>query len=104
MSDHYGELVQSSLGKKVAKNLGLPMPMKLDRYEAGQPVVRGEVALGVASGEDTAVQNALVEILGGYEAKVNTDATLNHLKTTSLNDRLKDDNARFKVAILLQKC
>lgn len=99
MSDHYGELVQSSLGKKVAKNLGLPMPMKLDRYEAGQPVVRGEVALGIASGEDTAVQSALVEILGGYEAKVNTDATLNHLKTTSLNDRLKDDNARFKVAI-----
>ena len=99
MSDHYGELVQSPLGKKVAKNLGLPMPMKLDRYETGQPVVRGEVALGIASGEDAAVQSALVEILGGYEAKVNTDATLNHLKTTSLNDRLKDDNARFKVAI-----
>ncbi|WP_114800630.1 3-oxoacyl-ACP reductase [Moraxella canis] len=99
MSDRYGELVQSPLGKKVAKNLGLPMPMKLDRYEAGQPVVRGEVALGVASGDDTAVQSALAEILGGYEAKVNTDATFTNLKTTSLSDRLKDDNARFKVAI-----
>ncbi|OOR85413.1 3-oxoacyl-ACP reductase [Moraxella canis] len=99
MSDRYGELVQSPLGKKVAKNLGLPMPMKLDRYESGQPVVRGEVALGVASGEDTAVQSALAEILGGYEAKVNTDATFTNLKTTSLSDRLKDDNARFKVAI-----
>lgn len=99
MSDRYGELVQSPLGKKVAKNLGLPMPMKLDRYEAGQPVVRGEVALGVASGDDTAVQSALAEILGSYEAKVNTDATFTNLKTTSLSDRLKDDNARFKVAI-----
>ncbi|OAV00961.1 MULTISPECIES: 3-oxoacyl-ACP reductase [Moraxella] len=99
MSDRYGELVQSPLGKKVAKNLGLPMPMKLDRYESGQPVVRGEVALGVASGEDAAVQSALAEILGGYEAKVNTDATFTNLKTTSLSDRLKDDNARFKVAI-----
>ena len=99
MSDRYGELVQSPLGKKVAKNLGLPMPMKLDRYESGQPVVRGEVALGVASGDDTAVQSALAEILGGYEAKVNTDATFTNLKTTSLSDRLKDDNARFKVAI-----
>lgn len=28
MSDRYGELVQSSLGRKVAKNLGLPTPIK----------------------------------------------------------------------------
>ena len=33
--------------------------MKLDRYETGQPVVRGEVVLGIASGEDAAVQSAL---------------------------------------------
>ena len=45
------------------------MPMKLDRYETGQPVVRGEVALGIASGEDAAVQSALVEILGAMKPK-----------------------------------
>lgn len=91
MSDRYGELVQSSLGKKVAKNLGLPLPIKLDRYEAGQPVIRGEVALGVAAGDDSLVASAVGEVLARLDAKITTQE--------QLASRLSDENARFKVAI-----
>lgn len=99
MSDRYGELVQSSLGRKVAKNLGLPTPIKLDRYEAGQPVIRGEVALGVAQGADGSVREALAQILSAQHAKVSTNAQIEQLDTTSIDERLADDNARFKVVI-----
>lgn len=91
MSDRYGELVQSSLGKKVAKNLGLPLPIKLDRYEVGQPVIRGEVALGVATGVDGLVAAAVGEVLARLDAKITTQE--------QLALRLSDENARFKVAI-----
>ncbi|WII95862.1 3-oxoacyl-ACP reductase [Moraxella haemolytica] len=91
MSDRYGELVQSSLGRKVAKNLGLPLPIKLDRYEAGQPVIRGEVALAVSVGDDTLVADALQDILVKLDAKITTQQ--------DLHTKLSDENARFKVAI-----
>ncbi|MDO4441830.1 MAG: 3-oxoacyl-ACP reductase [Moraxella sp.] len=91
MSDRYGELVQSSLGKKVAKNLGLPLPIKLDRYEVGQPVIRGEVALAVASGDDTSVADVLTDVLAKLDAKITTQQ--------GLDAKLSDENARFKVAI-----
>lgn len=98
MSDRYGELVQSAIGRKVAKNLGLPMPVKLDRYEVGQPILRGELALGLSLGEDKSCQNALAEILTKLSAKVacNQDFTG---KASTLDERLTDENARFKVAI-----
>ncbi|OOR88531.1 3-oxoacyl-ACP reductase [Moraxella caviae] len=90
MSDRYGELVQSPLGRKVAKNLGLPMPTRLDRYQAGQPVLRGEVAFGT-SYQDSAPSQAVLEILQNLDAKITTLDTL--------AARLADDSARFKVAI-----
>src|SRR5690606_29286159 len=34
----------------VAKNVGLPQPVKLDRWTPGSPVVTGEVLLGAAPG------------------------------------------------------
>lgn len=99
MSDRYGELVQSSIGRKVAKNLGLPMPIKLDRYEAGQPVLRGEVALGLSSGADTRVADELARILASLNAKVACDAPFEIAGVQGLQQRLEDENARFKVAI-----
>ncbi|MDO4895892.1 MAG: 3-oxoacyl-ACP reductase [Moraxella sp.] len=87
MSDRYGELVQSSLGKKVAKNLGLPMPIKLDRFETGQPILCGEVVLSGTGDVLPLVHEHLVAL----DAKITTDDTL--------DERLSDDNARFKVAI-----
>ncbi len=99
MSDRYGELVQSSLGRKVAKNLGLPTPIKLDRYEAGQPVILGEVALGISAGDDHSVRDALVQTLSDQQAKVSSNTPLSALATTAIDERLIDDNARFKAVI-----
>ncbi len=103
MSDRYGEMMQSSLGRKVAKNLGLPIPMTLDRYEVGQPILRGEVALGLsvnADNDDASVRTVLDGLLADLSAKVATDqANLSTLSTTSLTERLSDENAKFKVAI-----
>lgn len=89
MSDRYGELVQSGLGRTVAKNLGLPTPIKLDRFEVGQPVVRGEVAFGAVGNSD--VSRSVNEILTALDAKITT--------ADKLDDRLTDENVRFKVAI-----
>ncbi len=50
MSDRYVQLVNNPIGKLVSKNIGLPQPAQLERYEPGQPVISGPVALGSAPG------------------------------------------------------
>ncbi|GAB4003129.1 3-oxoacyl-ACP reductase [Nocardioides ultimimeridianus] len=46
MSDKYQGFVSSPIGKILVKNLGLPSPVKLDRYTAGDPLVQGTVLVG----------------------------------------------------------
>ncbi|GAB3860306.1 3-oxoacyl-ACP reductase [Nocardioides maradonensis] len=46
MSDKYQGFVSSPIGKILVKNLGLPSPVKLDRYSAGDPLVQGTVLVG----------------------------------------------------------
>jgi 3-oxoacyl-[acyl-carrier protein] reductase len=46
MSDKYQAFTQSAIGKLLVKNLGLPAPVKLERYRAGDPLVRGTVLVG----------------------------------------------------------
>nr|WP_317199001.1 3-oxoacyl-ACP reductase [uncultured Psychrobacter sp.] len=70
MSDRYGDFVQSSLGKKVAKNLGLPQPVTLDRFESGQRLVRGSVLVGRAAGDDSRVSASIARILSELHAEV----------------------------------
>jgi 3-oxoacyl-[acyl-carrier protein] reductase len=70
MSDRYGDFVQSSIGKKVAKNLGLPMPVELDRFDSGQPLVRGSVLVGRANGDDNAVSASVARILSELHTEV----------------------------------
>lgn len=48
MSDKYQGFVQSPIGKLLVKNLGLPNPVVLDRYEDGAPLVQGTVLVGGA--------------------------------------------------------
>jgi 3-oxoacyl-[acyl-carrier protein] reductase len=50
MSDRYSQLVNAPLVSTVAKQLGLPQPVELDRYRAGDPVVSGPVLSGAAPG------------------------------------------------------
>ncbi|WP_201541377.1 3-oxoacyl-ACP reductase [Psychrobacter faecalis] len=70
MSDRYGDFVQSSIGRKVAKNLGLPMPFLLDRFDSGQPSVRGSVLVGRADGDNTAISESVARILSDLHADV----------------------------------
>jgi 3-oxoacyl-[acyl-carrier protein] reductase len=46
MSDRYAQLVNTPVGRIVSKQVGLPTPVKLERYRPGQPVIDGPVLLG----------------------------------------------------------
>ena len=50
MSDRYSQIVNAPVVSTVAKQLGLPQPVGLDRYEPGAPVVAGPVLSGAAPG------------------------------------------------------
>jgi 3-oxoacyl-[acyl-carrier protein] reductase len=68
MADRYQQLINTPLGKIVSKQVGLPAPVRLERYERGQPVISGPVLLGAAPGGRLggAVARVLVSI--GAEA------------------------------------
>ncbi|WP_205472528.1 3-oxoacyl-ACP reductase [Nocardioides sp. SYSU D00038] len=46
MSDRYQGFVSTPIGKLLVKNLGLPAPVRLERYTAGAPLVAGTVVVG----------------------------------------------------------
>ncbi len=48
MNDRYQSFTSSPVGQLFVKNLGLPNPVKLDRYEPGAPLVDGTVVVGGA--------------------------------------------------------
>lgn len=45
MTDQYQAFAKSPIGKLVIKNLGLPSPTFLERFESVTPVVKGAVLL-----------------------------------------------------------
>jgi len=48
MADRYSQVVNAPVVSTIAKQLGLPQPVALDRYQPGQPVVAGPVLSGAA--------------------------------------------------------
>lgn len=46
MTDSYLGFANSTLGSRIASMLGLPQPLPLERYQPGQPVIKGGVLLG----------------------------------------------------------
>jgi 3-oxoacyl-[acyl-carrier protein] reductase len=50
MTDRYAQLVNTPIGKLVTKQIGLPQPPRLERFEPDQPVITGTVLLGRAAG------------------------------------------------------
>ena len=89
MTDHYGKLTQSGFGKTVAKNLGLPTPARLERYEQGQPTLCGEVAFGAA--DDGIFYQSALAVLSALDGKVTTQ--------DSLHNKLLDEHMFFKVVV-----
>ena len=72
MSDRYQQLVNTPIGKIVSKQIGLPAPVKLERYEPGQPVMKPAppVLLGGAPGGR--LTGAVANVLKAIEAEVHT--------------------------------
>jgi 3-oxoacyl-[acyl-carrier protein] reductase len=50
MSDRYAQIVNAPVVATIARQVGLPQPVDLDRYRPGQPVVAGPVLSGAAPG------------------------------------------------------
>jgi 3-oxoacyl-[acyl-carrier protein] reductase len=50
MADRYAQLINTPIGKALSKQIGLPSPIPLERYEPEQPVIAGPVLLGAAPG------------------------------------------------------
>jgi len=50
MSDRYSQIVNAPVVSTVARQLGLPQPVSLDRHRPGAPVVAGPVLSGAAPG------------------------------------------------------
>ena len=48
MTDQYQAFSKSPIGKFVIKNLGLPSPLELDRFQSATPVIQGAVLFGAA--------------------------------------------------------
>jgi 3-oxoacyl-[acyl-carrier protein] reductase len=46
MNDRYQSFTASPIGKLFVKNLGLPSPVRLERYSPGAPLVDGTVVVG----------------------------------------------------------
>jgi 3-oxoacyl-[acyl-carrier protein] reductase len=50
VSDRYSQIVNAPVVSALARQVGLPQPVALDRYEPGAPVVAGPVLTGAAPG------------------------------------------------------
>lgn len=67
MSDRYSQLVNAPVVGTIAKQLGLPQPVALDRYQPGSPVVAGPVLSGAAP--DGRLGKPLAAILDSVKAE-----------------------------------
>ncbi|HGH3614123.1 TPA: 3-oxoacyl-ACP reductase [Acinetobacter baumannii] len=66
MTDQYQVFTQSPIGKFVVKNLGLPSPVVLERFESAQPVVKGAVLVGAAP--SSVLSGAIAQVLSNIHA------------------------------------
>ncbi|MBK5230168.1 MAG: hypothetical protein JJE27_03240, partial [Thermoleophilia bacterium] len=55
--------MNSPIGNFIAPKVGLPQPVKLERYKPGQPVVAGKVLTGAAPGGR--LGEAIAQVLAG---------------------------------------
>lgn len=103
MSDRYQAFANSALGKLVIKNLGLPAPIELDRYEPGKPLVNGAVLFGAApdSTLSAAISDALASIhadtYAGDNAQLQQVAAKSGLNLRAFNSG--DKESRFKAFV-----
>jgi 3-oxoacyl-[acyl-carrier protein] reductase len=72
MTDRYQQFATTGVGHLVVGRLGLPDPVPLRRYQAGQPLLTGPALVGAAPGGR--LRDRVTEILTAAGAQVHTDA------------------------------
>lgn len=103
MTDQYQAFAKSPIGKFVIKNLGLPAPLELDRYESTSPVVQGAVLVGAApasylTGEIAQVlSNIHANAYAGNNAELQQVAAKAGLSLSAFNDG--DKESKFKAVV-----
>jgi 3-oxoacyl-[acyl-carrier protein] reductase len=80
MADLYTQLVNTPVGRMVSKKVGLPGPVKLERYTPGQPVIRGPVLVGEATGGRLAEPLRAVMDSAGADATTVASSAFGELK------------------------
>jgi 3-oxoacyl-[acyl-carrier protein] reductase len=70
MADRYQQLVNTPIGRIVTKQIGLPNPPRLERYEPGQPVIDGAVLFGAA--DNSRLVGAVTSVLASVGAETFT--------------------------------
>lgn len=81
MSDRYSEFVQSGVGRKVAQNLGLPMPIMLERYRDGQAPITGSVIVGTSQG--ALFGQTIAQILANINQQASVEIFLDEKKSAA---------------------
>lgn len=111
MNDRYSDLVQSGLGKKIAKNLGLPTPSALERYENGQPVITGAVLARFSEAVENStpkahiLRDAVLTLLSRHKAHLATDTfTIAYAQDfagilSDASQKIDDEHSRFKIVL-----
>ena len=103
MSDQYQVFAKSPIGKFVIKNLGLPSPLALDRFESATPVIKGAVLVGAAPGGT--LSNSISQVLSnvhansyaGNNAELQQAAAKSGLTLNAFNEG--DKESKFKAVI-----
>ncbi|MCK4107112.1 3-oxoacyl-ACP reductase [Acinetobacter radioresistens] len=103
MTDQYQVFAKSPIGKFVIKNLGLPSPIQLDRFESAVPVIKGAVLLGAApsstlSGEIAQVlSNIHANSYAGNNVELQQAAAQTGLNLSAFN--AGDKESKFKAVV-----
>lgn len=103
MTDQYQAFAKSPIGKFVIKNLGLPAPTFLDRFDSATPVIKGAVLVGAAPAGTLsgAISQVLANIhansYAGNNAELQQVAATQGLKLNAFNDG--DRESKFKAVI-----
>jgi 3-oxoacyl-[acyl-carrier protein] reductase len=105
MSDRYQQLVNTPIGRIVSKQVGLPAPVPLERYERGQPVIDGAVLLGAAPGGRLAAALTPVlaaigaEVLTALDHELRSAAAAAGLDAGVFNPEVAPSDQRFKALV-----
>lgn len=102
MTDQYQMFTQTPVGKFVVKNLGLPSPTPLKRYQAGQPLFSGKVLFSAAAQSPFTAN--ICKVLADLRAEtfIPADVTLQHTANQAgLNVQALDAQAQEKFNALV---